>query len=99
MALKIIYGKSGSGKSEYCYKQIANDIEKGKNIFLITPEQFSYNAEKRLMEVIDKKAITQAEVLHLSRMAKRVIKELGISGKRITKTGKAMLISDILTTN
>ncbi len=99
MALKIIYGKSGSGKSEYCYKQIANDIEKGKNIFLITPEQFSYNAEKRLMEVIDKKAITQAEVLHLSRMAKRVIKELGISGKRITKTGKAMLISDILTKN
>ncbi len=97
MGLRIIYGKSGSGKSEYCYQQIKTNMQKGKKIYLITPEQFSYTAEKKLMETIETKAIIQAEVLHLSRMAKRVISEIGITNKPITKSGKAMLISHILT--
>ena len=99
MALRIIYGRSGSGKSEYCYQQMAKEIENGKKIFFITPEQFSYTAEKKLMESIHTKAIIQAEVLHLSRMAKRVITELGMTEKRMTKSGKAMLIQYILTQN
>ena len=35
MGLRIIYGRAGSGKSEYCYKEIAKDIEKNEKIFLI----------------------------------------------------------------
>ena len=99
MGLKIIYGKSGTGKSEYCYQQIAKQIKDKKTIFLITPEQFSYTAEQKLMEAVEKKAITQAEVIHFSRMAKRVIAELGIKEKRITKSGKAMIISNIFNQN
>ena len=99
MGLKIIYGRAGSGKSKYIYEQIAKNIENNEKIFLITPEQFSYTAEKKLMEVIKTKAVLQAEVLHLSRMAKRVIAELGIKTKNMTKCGKAMLISHILTKN
>ena len=37
MGLRIIYGRAGSGKSEYCYKEIAKDIENNEKIFLITP--------------------------------------------------------------
>ena len=40
MGLKIIYGKSGSGKSEYCYQQIAENIKNEEKIYLITQEQF-----------------------------------------------------------
>ena len=50
MGLRIIYGKSGSGKSEYCFKEIAKLIKKEKKIYIITPEQFSFTAEKKLME-------------------------------------------------
>ena len=32
MSLKLIYGKSGSGKSEYCFKEIAKDINKERYI-------------------------------------------------------------------
>ena len=32
MGLRIIYGRAGSGKSEYCYKEIAKDIEKNEKI-------------------------------------------------------------------
>ena len=49
MGLRIIYGKSGSGKSTYCFREIANLIEKEKKIYIITPEQFSFTAEKKLM--------------------------------------------------
>ena len=48
MGLRIIYGKSGSGKSEYCFKEIAKLIKEEKKIYIITPEQFSFTAEKKI---------------------------------------------------
>ena len=41
MGLRIIYGRAGTGKSEYCFKEIAQKIKTEKNILIITPEQFS----------------------------------------------------------
>ena len=85
MGLKLIFGRAGSGKSKYCYNEIKKNIENKEKIYLITPEQFSFTAETKLMEEIDTKAIMQAEVIHLSRLAKRVIQELGIKTKTISK--------------
>ena len=100
MGLRIIYGKSGSGKSEYCFKEIAKLIKKEKKIYIITPEQFSFTAEKKLMYVIDTKAVMNAEVITLSRMAHRVLQEIGGSiNTSLTKCGKAMLIYSILNDN
>ena len=97
MGLRIIYGKSGSGKSQYCFSEIAKNIEKEKKIYIITPEQFSFTAEKKLMKEISTKAILNAEVITLSRMAYRVVQEVGGSKKtKLTKCGKAMLIYSIL---
>ena len=46
MSLRIIYGRAGAGKSEYCYNEIAQKIKTENKILIITPEQFSYTAEK-----------------------------------------------------
>ena len=96
MGLKIIYGKPGSGKSKYCFSEIAKLIDKEKKIFIITPEQFSFTAEKKLMDCINTKAIMNAEVITLSRMAYRVITEIGGNKNSLSKCGKAMLIYSIL---
>lgn len=97
MALRIIYGKPGSGKSSYCFSEIAKLIEKEKKIYVITPEQFSFTAEQKLMEAIDTKAVMNAEVITLSRMAYRVLGEVGGNNKSsLSKCGKAMLIYSIL---
>ena len=97
MALRIIYGKSGSGKSEYCFKEIANLINKEKKIYIITPEQFSFTAEQKLMNAINTKSVLNAEVITLSRMAHRVMQEVGgLNKAQLTKSGKAMLIYSIL---
>lgn len=46
MGLKIVFGRAGTGKSEYCYNEISNKIKEKNKILLITPEQFSFTAEK-----------------------------------------------------
>ena len=96
MGLRIIYGKPGSGKSEYCFSEISKLVEKEKKIFIITPEQFSFTAEKKLMDCLQTKAVMNAEVITLSRMAYRVISEVGGNKNNLSKCGKAMLVYSIL---
>lgn len=100
MSFRIIYGRAGTGKSEYCYKEIAQKIKKENKILIITPEQFSFTAEKKLMDAIDTQAVFNAEVVTLSRMAYRVISEIGEKNEtNLSKCGKAMLIYSILSNN
>lgn len=100
MSLKIIYGRSGTGKSTYIFNEIANKIQSNtkRKIYIITPEQFSFTAEKKLLEAVAPvSAVISAEVLTFNRMAYRVMKEVGNARtKNLTSTGKSMLIYDIL---
>ena len=96
MGLKIIYGRAGTGKSEYCYKEIKSKIQSEK-ILIITPEQFSFTAEKKLMNILEQKAVLNAEVVTFSRMAYRVKNEIGgTTTVDLSKCGKSMLIYSIL---
>lgn len=100
MGLRILYGKPGSGKSTYCFQEIAKHLETEKKIYMITPEQFSFTAEEKLMKTVKKRAVLAAEVITLSRMAYRVLEEIGGSSKtHLSKQGKSMLIYSILSQN
>lgn len=97
MGLRIIYGKTGTGKSSFCFSEIANLINVEEKIFFITPEQFSFTAEKKMMEFLKEKAVINAEVITFSRMADRALNEIGGSNKtNLSKCGKAMLVYSIL---
>ena len=96
MKLNLVYGRSGSGKSEYIYKKITEIIGKEK-IFLIVPEQCNLSAEKKLFEFSKKNSLIDVEVLTLSRMAFRVLTECGNSINHLSKAGKNMIIYDLLT--
>lgn len=96
MSLRLIYGKSGCGKSEYYFKEIAKNVNKEK-IYMIVPNQMALMAEKRLMEKADNLALVNTEVITFSRMAFRVRNEIGGAKKtNLSKSGKAMLLYDIL---
>lgn len=100
MGLRIIYGKAGSGKSEFCFSEISRLLDTEENILIITPEQFSFTAEKKLMEVSKNKAVLNAEVITLSRMAYRVMQEVGNKNvSNLSKPAKAMLIYLIMEKN
>ena len=61
MGLRLIYGRAGTGKSEKCYKEISEKIKQNNKILIITPEQFSFTAEKKLMEAIETEAVFNAD--------------------------------------
>ena len=104
MSLEIIYGKSGTGKSTYIFNEIAKRIENKeigkdsfKKIYIVTPEQFSFTAEKKLMDKIKTSAITNAEVVTFNRMAYRIINETKrANSQTLSVCGKSMLLYDIL---
>lgn len=95
MKLNIVYGRSGTGKSEYIYKDITKKIGTNK-IFIIVPEQCNLSAEKKLFEISKKNCLIDAEVLTLSRMAYRVANEVGGISCHLPKAGKDMLIFDLI---
>lgn len=100
MSLQFIYGRAGTGKSNYCFQEIEENINTQNKIYIITPEQFSYMAEKKLLEAIRKQAVINAEVLTFNRMADRINAEVGGKNeKQITKSSKAMLVFSALKEN
>ena len=99
MSFRLIYGKSGVGKSTYMYNEIKKKINCENKIYIITPEQFSFTAEKKLLETLGNRSIINAEVLTFNRMAYRVASEVGGTAKvELSSSGKAMLIYNILAT-
>ena len=97
MGLRFIYGTAGTGKSELCFNEIKNNIKNKEKIYIITPEQFSYSAEKKLLEEINTNASVNAEVISFNRIANRVFTEVGGANEvLISKSSKAMLIYSIL---
>lgn len=97
MGLRLVYGKSGTGKSTFLFNEIKEKISGDKKIYIITPEQFSVTAERELINAVGTGAALNAEVLTFNRMAYRVMNEVGGATKTaLSPCGKAMLIYNIL---
>lgn len=100
MSLRLIYGRSGTGKTSFCFQEIGNLISNNNKIYIITPEQFSFTAEQNLMKEVKSKAVINTEVLTFERMAYRVINEVGNTLKtNLSECGKSMLLYNILDEN
>lgn len=99
MSLRLIYGRAGTGKSQFCLNKIKEQLNNKttQKIYLIVPEQFSYATEKRLLETLEQNSVINAEVITFKRMAHRIFTEVGgLVETNLSKTGKAMLVSNIL---
>ena len=96
--MKVIYGRAGSGKSEFIFNSIKNN--KDAQVYIITPEQFSFSAEKRLVDVFENDSVLKYEVISFERMAYRVMNEIGIRNINVMdKASKAMIIHSIVEKN
>lgn len=76
--MRLIYGRAGTGKSEFILKEIKENLQNNltQKIYIIVPEQFSYATEKRLLETLDTEAVVNAEVISFKRLAHRVFSEV-----------------------
>lgn len=90
MSLRIIYGRAGSGKTTYCFNEIKNNLSLKNKIYIITPEQFSYSAEKELLDTLKQNSVINAEVISFNRMAHRISLEVGgVTQVHLTKARKS----------
>ena len=102
MGMRLIYGRAGTGKSEFCLNEIKQKLlnNLAQKTYIIVPEQFSYATEKRLLNTLKTGSTINAEVLSFKRLAHRLSLEIGGNTKtNLTKTGKSMLVKYIINKN
>ncbi|MBQ9914717.1 MAG: hypothetical protein IJO50_01100 [Clostridia bacterium] len=92
MALQLIYGVAGTGKSEYCLSQMTTLFQEGIPTMMLVPEQFAHSAELRLIE---KNGFISDDIQSVSfqRLAAKTLKKSGKLKKNISRIGKSMLLS------
>ncbi|HWL13803.1 MAG TPA: helicase-exonuclease AddAB subunit AddB [Ureibacillus sp.] len=103
MSLRVISGRAGTGKSTLIHQEIVKELKErplGAPIYLIVPDQMSYQAEYMLTNQYDIKGIIRAQVMTFKRLAWYVLQETGgIAKEQIDKIGYRMLIRRLLTEN
>lgn len=73
MSLKIVCGRAGSGKSTY----MLDDMVENENAIYIVPEQFSFSAEKKIIEKFGAAGLGNPQVLSFMRLADLVFSKYG----------------------
>lgn len=98
MGLRLIIGRSGSGKTRLCLDEINKKQNNGQRLIYIVPEQYSLQAERELVNVTG--GILSAVVLSFRRLAENIFSECGVSSdKQLTDMGKLMILRRILMQN
>ncbi len=98
MALKLILGNSGSGKTEYMYEQVvkAAEADMKKTYLVVVPEQFTMQTQRKLVDLSTNHAIMNIDVLSFQRLAYRIFDELGKTDiKILEETGKNLVLRKI----
>lgn len=95
MSLNFIYGVSGSGKTQYIFDNVINTAN--KKVCLVVPEQFTHEAERMVLKYKGSIHKNSIDVLSFERIGVRIFSECGgLTAKRLTNTGKGIIISKIL---
>ncbi len=99
MSLNLIYGRSGTGKSRYLYQQVVHRAKSNPNreIWIIVPDQFSFQAEKNLLFMQGPTPLPNVRVFSFSRLATDILGRYGgITRRYLGKTGKNILVHLII---
>lgn len=94
MSLKFVYGRSGSGKTDYC---IASAAEIKKRTYIIVPEQYSHMHETILARRLGVFGAEGPCVMSFNQLARDILKTAdGAASPHISRGGKTMLLCDII---
>ena len=98
MSLQLIFGGSGSGKSDYVYEKILKQSkeEPDKLFYVLVPEQFTMQTQRELVRRQENHGIMNVDVVSFPRLAYRVFDELGMGDISILEeTGKNLLLRKV----
>ena len=95
MALQILYGASGAGKSHAAYRWLLEEAaaHPDVNYILLVPEQYSMALQKKLVLMSPDKGYMNIDVIGMNRLAYRVFDELHVKqGEVLMDFGKTMML-------
>ena len=75
--LQIIYGRAGTGKTYTVFEKIKQDVENGRQVVLLVPEQFTFESERNLLHTFDGDSSTNVSVLSFTRLYDEVARFVG----------------------
>jgi len=103
MALRLVTGRSGSGKTRYILHEIHQRLKEdpaGPLLLLLVPEQATFQTEQALVAAQETGGAMRAQVLSFRRLAHRIMQETGGSAVvTVGELGRAMLIRRALVAN
>lgn len=86
--LRLILGRAKSGKTSSVMEEISRRAASGeKGMVLLVPEQYSHEAEREALRFCGDSLSLHAEVLSFTRIAHRVLKEVGLGDKKFLDQG------------
>ena len=90
--LRLLLGRAGSGKTDFVMNDIKRRMGSGESgMFLIVPEQYSHDAERRLCAVCGDGLSLYAETLSFTRLFSHVLSETGgASFRNLDKSGQIL---------
>lgn len=100
VALNLILGRVGSGKTSLCFDSIIDELNaapEGAPMILLVPEQATFQAERLLAARSKNGGFSRAHVLGFRRLAHKVLLENGGGARpRITDLGKRLVLRRLL---
>ena len=99
MGLRLITGRSGQGKTEGMLREIVREacLHPEKKYFLVVPEQFSLEMQRRMVELHPRKGFFNIDILSFHRLSYRIFDETGHEpAKLLEDLGVAMILRRIL---
>ena len=89
--LHLVLGGKNSGKTHFIYNSIKARADEGGSAVLLVPEQFSFESEKQMLELLGERKASLVEVTGFSRLAENLVSQRG--GIMINEAGRAALMS------
>ena len=99
MALQLILGSSGAGKSHYLYEHIIESSirEEKTNFLVIVPEQFTMSTQKDFVKMHPNQGILNIDILSFLRLSYRIFDEIGAEDRPVLEdTGKTLVLRKVL---
>lgn len=98
MALHLILGNSGAGKSHFLYAHILSEAAQHpeRTYYVLVPEQFTMATQREFVRRQENHAILNVDVLSFKRLAYRVFEELGKDTLQVLEdTGKNLILQKL----
>lgn len=94
--LKIVTGRINSGKTTYVQNIIRQKVNSGAGtVYLIVPEQFSFESERRILTLLGERDALSVEVCGFSRLAQNILGDIhGL--RQLDEAGRVALMSTAL---